>query len=386
LNTLKRKITAFILDNGLADDDDALIAYCDKGLKYRYANKAHLQWFGKTPGHIVENMLLPELLGPFLFGSSREFIARALKGTKQQFECLVVLPSGEIKKAKTTYVPDAHDGVVVGFFIHSFDIRRTKKVAETKIAKGIEKANVAPVDNALEGVVQTLKNAVLTQFPGISNIARKHTIPETTLKVAFKKAHNTTIFNYYRVLQMDLAHKYISQKIATKAEMALKFGFANPSNFYACYNRYTRQNQKPVSNGHIIFDKGDRYNVFIEQLPVASAIIDMNFSFIAASPMWLAVFKIMGAAINGKRISQILPGLGKDFAKTLKSSLKANETHIEETLVALPDGSSSWIRFDIKPWYQNAKFIGGLIIFATDVTSLKSKSGRNNAKPTKAAI
>jgi len=380
-----KKIAAFILDNGLAEDDESLIAYCDSGLKYRYANNAHLQWFGKTPGQIVENMLLPELLGPFLYGSSREFITRTLKGKKQQFECLVVLASGEIKKAKTMYVPDEQDGVVAGFFIHTYDIRRIQEGAETKIAKGIERANVVPVDSTLEGVVQTLKDALLTQFPGISNIARKHAIPETTLKVAFKRTYNTTIFNYYRVLQMKLAYKYISQKIATKAEMALKFGFANPSNFYACYNKYTRQNQKQVLTGQIICDKRDRYNVFIEQLPVASAMIDNSFLFTAASPMWFAVFKIMGTDINGKGISEILPGLGKDFAKTLKSSLKANETHIEAILVVLPDGSSSWIRFDIKPWHQNAGQVGGLLIFASDVTSLKSKPGLKTVAKAKVA-
>jgi PAS domain S-box-containing protein len=382
---LKEKIAVFALNRGVTDDDQSVIGYCDVDLFCRYANNAHLHWFGKSPDQIINKLFLWELLGPFLFKNSRNYIDRALQGKTQEFECLVVISSGEIKKAKTIYVPDIENGAVVGFFIYSFDARQLIASPEKADSQGIEKEKtyvISSTDFIIDAVVQTLRSCVLTGFPGIEKLSKKHFISESKLKTAFKKAHNTTIFNYYRNLQMEVAHDYITRKIANKGQMAIKFNFSNPSNFSSRYKKYLKEKYtKNIGHqnraGQILNDNDEQYKKFIEQLPTASAMIDNDFVYMAVSQMWYSVFKVDCHDLKGKSFFVISPGSEIKYRKMLMNCLNEDDTHFDEEFIEKVDGSSAWVRWDVKPWYQSTGKAGGLLIFTTDITTLKIRAEEN---------
>lgn len=218
------------------EQTDSMIAFWDKDLVCRFANSIHLKWFGLSPEELVDKITLPELLGP-IYEKNLPYITNALRGEVQVFERELTQVDGTVRNTLATYTPEIVQGEVIGFFAHVVDISfirpslfHLEDVNSTlKIQSEVE---------ILNKVEQFLRDSVFSEFPGIEELARKHFISATKLKRGFKDRFNSTLFNYYRNLQMQIAHKYLEEKKYSKRQISDMFGFANQSNFISCYKKH----------------------------------------------------------------------------------------------------------------------------------------------------
>ena len=100
----------------------AMIAYWDKQLINRFANRASESWFGVEPG-ALRGKHLRELLGDEQFGRDRGYVESALRGEPQTFEqASAKLDGTGYRHSRTHYVPDVLDGRVLGFYVLVYDI------------------------------------------------------------------------------------------------------------------------------------------------------------------------------------------------------------------------------------------------------------------------
>src|SRR6185369_113560 len=98
----------------------SMIAYWDKDLRCRVANKAYLHWFGRQP-EMGES--IAAFLGQDLFARNEPFLRAALAGHTQNFERSLTKADGTIGRTWTNYVPDFNDhGEVLGFFVLGTDV------------------------------------------------------------------------------------------------------------------------------------------------------------------------------------------------------------------------------------------------------------------------
>ncbi|MBA3741718.1 GGDEF domain-containing protein [Sporichthya sp.] len=98
------------------DNVPAPIAYWDRARRNVVANRAYLDWFGRTPEQ-ARGLHIREVLGEVLYRRSRPHIDGVLAGVAQQFDRTVVDPSGRVRHSQTSYVPDLdQDGAVRGFY------------------------------------------------------------------------------------------------------------------------------------------------------------------------------------------------------------------------------------------------------------------------------
>jgi len=222
----------------VAEHTDAMLAFWDKDLVCRFANSSYIKWFGMSPADMIDRITLPVLLGP-LYEQNFPFINNALQGKVQVFERDIQLPNGELKNTIATYTPEIRDGVVIGFYAHVADVTPVKNES-IKVKEYVEDYTGMTVGhNYLNGVEHTLRTSLFTKFPGLQVLAKQYFISPTKLKKDFKARYNSTIFSYYRALQMQVADKYIREKIYSKKQLAEMFGFDNQSNFANCYKKYT---------------------------------------------------------------------------------------------------------------------------------------------------
>jgi CRP/FNR family transcriptional regulator, nitrogen fixation regulation protein len=106
----------------LVDALPAMVAYWDKDLRCRFANKVYLQWFAKLPEAAIGSAM-PDLIGERLFALNEPYIRAALAGTSQSFERSVTMPDGTTGHIWVNYVPNVDvGGEVVGFFVLLTDI------------------------------------------------------------------------------------------------------------------------------------------------------------------------------------------------------------------------------------------------------------------------
>jgi signal transduction histidine kinase len=119
----------------VADHITAMLAYWDKDLVCRFANKAYEHWFNKTSEEMVNKITLPELLGP-LYEKNLPYISAALEGNEQVFEREIRNPgTGIVRHAIANYFPDVQDGVVQGFFVHVADVTQMKELEFALVEK-----------------------------------------------------------------------------------------------------------------------------------------------------------------------------------------------------------------------------------------------------------
>ena len=107
--------SAFFLAR-LAEALPSMLAYWDRDLRCRFANRAYERWFGVSADALV-GTTLPELLGPALYALNAPRIEAALRGEPQVFERDVPGPGGVLRPSLAHYIPDRRDGKVVGFLV-----------------------------------------------------------------------------------------------------------------------------------------------------------------------------------------------------------------------------------------------------------------------------
>lgn len=110
--------------------DHVLLAYWDKDLRCRFANRTYESWFGVSPEQLLESHIT-DYLRP-LFERNRVHIEAALAGEPQRFQCEVPrVGGGPPRYCLTNYLPDVVDDTVRGFFVFTSDVT---ELEESQIA------------------------------------------------------------------------------------------------------------------------------------------------------------------------------------------------------------------------------------------------------------
>ena len=134
---------------GVIDAVPAMVAYWDSAMHCRFANKAYLAWFGKSPETVIGSTIR-KLLGEELFALNEPFIRGALAGRAQTFERTLTKADGSIGYTLANYIPDVDEqGAVQGFAVLVSDVTPLKEAeAKLRIAASI-------INNTAEGVIVT---------------------------------------------------------------------------------------------------------------------------------------------------------------------------------------------------------------------------------------
>ncbi|HVX28619.1 MAG TPA: PAS domain-containing protein [Parafilimonas sp.] len=370
VSAINKKIVKLGFD--VIEKTNALLAYWDKDLICRFANKSYAEWFGVKPSDMINKMHIRELLGT-LYQKNLPYIKQALKGKMQVFERDITTPSGETKHSIATYFPDIKNNKVKGFFVHVADVTYIKEKLK-KEESAIQYNNLPESDDHKIALVEKeLRKSLLTGFPGIKQLSKKYFISETKLKAKFKEIYDTTIFSYYRDLQMNLADHYLSEKKFSKKQIAVMLNFSNPSNFSDRYKSYLRQKEIKKTVSEIKQASYEQYKIFVQQAPYAIAMLDEDLRFIKVSEKWIKDFNL-SENIAGLKFSELLPQVNFYWQELFYSCLKGEVSKGEDLFFVQPNNKGMWLKWDIRAWYTLEKKIGGVLIFTEDITDAKSQA------------
>ncbi|CCD93589.1 putative Sensor protein [Bradyrhizobium sp. ORS 375] len=108
--------------NTIIDAIPSRIAYWDNQLRCGFANKAYLDWHGRTMESLADETMV-SVLGDELFAQNEPFVRAALAGVAKNFERDVTKSDGTFNHVWANYVPQFDDaGTVLGFFALITDV------------------------------------------------------------------------------------------------------------------------------------------------------------------------------------------------------------------------------------------------------------------------
>ena len=115
----------------------------------------------------------------------------------------------------------------------------------------------------------------------------------------------------------------------------------------------------------------ERNKLFIEQTPTAIAMFDTNLCYLASSEKWRDDYGLQDKTIIGKSHYEIFPEIGEEWKQIHRECLKGTIRSSDEDKFVRTDGAIQWLKWEVKPWYNDNGNIGGLIMYTADITARK---------------
>jgi PAS domain S-box-containing protein len=111
--------------------------------------------------------------------------------------------------------------------------------------------------------------------------------------------------------------------------------------------------------------------LFIEHSPAAIAMLDRDMRYIAVSRRYLQDYGIQDQDVLGKSHYEVFPDIPERWKEIHRRTLTGSIESCEEDPFPRASGQLDWIRWEIRPWYENEGQIGGIILFSEVITERK---------------
>ncbi len=112
----------------------------------------------------------------------------------------------------------------------------------------------------------------------------------------------------------------------------------------------------------------EQLRLFIEHAPAALAMLDREMRYLTVSRHWLEMFGLKAEDVMGRSHYDVLPGAPKEWHKDHLSALTGKVTPLETGCLVRPDGQPQWLRREVRPWFTGNDEVGGVILFAEDIS------------------
>ena len=111
--------------------------------------------------------------------------------------------------------------------------------------------------------------------------------------------------------------------------------------------------------------------LFIEHAPAALAMFDREMRYLAASRRWLEMYSLQEPDIMGRSHYEVMPEVPQAWREEHRRCLAGEPIPADERQLIRANGSVQWLRREILPWRTSDGAIGGILIFAEDITQWK---------------
>ncbi len=111
--------------------------------------------------------------------------------------------------------------------------------------------------------------------------------------------------------------------------------------------------------------------LFVENSPAAVAMLDREMKYVVVSRRFVSDYRLGDQELIGRSHYDVFPEIPERWREVHKRCLAGNVEKSDEDLFPRPDGSAQWVRWEVRPWYEDAGQIGGIIIFSEVITEQK---------------
>jgi len=111
--------------------------------------------------------------------------------------------------------------------------------------------------------------------------------------------------------------------------------------------------------------------LFIDRAPAALAMFDREMRYVAVSRRWLEEYSLAGSEIIGHSHYEIVPDIPERWKEAHRRGLAGESLRADEERFDRADGTVQWIRWEVIPWRTADGPVGGIVLFAEDITERK---------------
>ena len=121
-----------------------------------------------------------------------------------------------------------------------------------------------------------------------------------------------------------------------------------------------------------LMESEERLRLLIQNSPAALAMFDQDMRYLAVSDRWLRDFDLTGQHIVGKSHYEVFPELNETLKAIHQRGLAGESLAADEDRFVRTNGTVQWLRWEMLPWHSPNGEVGGIVIFAEDITDRKA--------------
>ncbi|MGE3269308.1 MAG: response regulator [Chloroflexota bacterium] len=118
---------------------------------------------------------------------------------------------------------------------------------------------------------------------------------------------------------------------------------------------------------------------FVEQAPVAVAMVDRDLRYVVASRRWVSDYGLEGQDLTGRHHYEVFPEVPDDWREVHRRCLAGEVEMRAEDPFQRADGSVQWLHWEVQPWRSSHGEIGGLVFFSEVITERKRAEAERQA-------
>jgi len=117
-----------------------------------------------------------------------------------------------------------------------------------------------------------------------------------------------------------------------------------------------------------LYESEQRLRLFIEHAPAALAMFDRDMRYLSVSKRWLSDNGLGNRDVCGLSHYEVFPEIPEHWQEMHRRGLAGEILQEDAERFERLDGSVQWVRWEIRPWYSASGDVGGIVIFAEDIT------------------
>jgi PAS domain S-box-containing protein len=122
----------------------------------------------------------------------------------------------------------------------------------------------------------------------------------------------------------------------------------------------------------------EQLTAFIAEAPVAIAMFDRDMRYRAASRRWMEDYGLSGSVI-GRGHYEIFPDIPEGWKEVHRRGFAGEVVKQDEDGFEREDGSTLWLRWEVRPLYGADGTVDGIVIFTEDITPRKTAEQERDA-------
>lgn len=374
------------LFQALMTKTEEIIYFKDRNHVFTAASKSMLETvkhlFGGDPAGLTDYDLLPEADADAFYRPEKEVFAGAGSGRGVQ---AIAMQSGRIHWMDYRKYPlEGPDGSVVGLFTIARDI--TDRIqAESALC---ESEAALRESQRIAGIGSYVFDVRADEWTGtdvmddLFGIERRTTHTPEEWQSLIHPAEREAVSAYLRRILAEGKVFDREYRIVRHADQAVRWMHGlgkihrddqgQPQYMIGTIRDITEQKQAEIA----LQESKKLLQLFIERAPAALAMFDDEMRYLAVSARWLRDYGLAGMDVIGRSHYDLFPEIPERWKDVHRRGLAGEPVREDEDRFERADGSVQWVRWEMLPWRSENGTVGGIVIFAEEITQTKLAQDR----------
>jgi PAS domain S-box-containing protein len=121
----------------------------------------------------------------------------------------------------------------------------------------------------------------------------------------------------------------------------------------------------------LLRSREDLLKIFVKSVPAGVAMLDRDMRYLQVSDRWCADYSVDSSQLLGRSHYELFPDVPQRWKEMHRRVLDGETFRAQEDRWDREDGTTLWVRWEVRPWETPSGTIGGILIFAEDISKSK---------------